>query len=54
MEHDPADLTSTPQVPGLTQAGAEQGGDTLCVLTSVAVDDDRAQSTETITLQQCH
>lgn len=52
--HDPADLTSGPQVPGRRQAGAEQCGDTLCVLASVAVHDDGAQSTETITPQQRH
>lgn len=54
MGHKPADLTSGPQVPGRTQAGAEQCGDTLRVLTSVAVDDDGAQSTKAVTLQQCH
>ena len=47
-------LTSGSWGPGLTQAGAQQGRDTLRVLSSVTVDDDRVQGTETITLQQRH
>lgn len=43
-----------PRIPGLAQAGAQQGGDTLCVLSPVAVDDDGVQSPETVTLQQSH
>lgn len=47
-------LTVGPRILGITQAGAQQGGDTLCVLSPVAVDDDGAQSPETVTPQQCH
>ena len=47
-------LTMGPWVPGLAQAGAQQGGDTLCVLSPVAVDDDGVQSPETVTPQQRH
>lgn len=54
MGHSPADLPSRPQVPGLTQAGAEQRSNALRVFASVAVDDDRVQVAKTITLQQCH
>lgn len=47
-------LTSGSWGLGLTQTGAQQGGNALRVLSSVTVDDDGVQGTETITLQQRH
>ena len=43
-------LTSKPRGPGLREAGAEQSRDTLSVLSSVAVNNDRIQGAETVSL----